>query len=626
VSNVYGGFRSGEDAVREYDRKVSDGEKAKAAWKREFGVEEMIALYEGFQRPEGWDEEDWFSLNMMFSDVQVILPSLSGGTPLVNVGVERTFLVGEEGLRRVREEASLREASLNATFREQMLGRKLRLMIVDALHSFGVAKVTYQPRMVKNDRAGRARRSPFGEVLLKEDGSVDVEEEEVKVGEDFIIDRIDPDHIIVDKDCGHFLEDGEWVAQKYVETLGRVKENKLFKNVKGLKGSFLREDEREKVGERRGESVGGMAFKPVFDAEDSTSTPSSKELEDEALVVYYEVYDLTKDLFIVFARGHKKPLRGPMPIPQGINGHPFAFLRFYLRAKPSFYPIPFLFNLIGPQKEYNLTRNDIALHRKRFRRKYMAYNMKPEEISKFENPEDGTVVVAEDKDSKIVPIVDAGLDNAVYYDSRQLRVDFSLHSGTAGVGQLGSGAGVSATEVAEVSARLRMREVDKETIIKGFVEDIGRKVVETQEANLSMESAVEMIGPDGGRRWSVVRPFSLPQGKVEWRLSVKSGTLGVVDKRSQSSAFLMVVDIIGKYPHIALSPSLLEELLSRMEIYDDRIKNELTLMAWSNIQMTLGMRQAKEQGTVGEGRRSTGGTPGQGLASIMGRTGGGRRG
>ena len=131
------------------------------------------------------------------------------------------------------------------------------------------------------------------------------------------MDFVDSECILVDKDCGNDpMKTGRWIAHKIFRPCNEVKEDSLYSNTKDLEPSFLEEYEKEYLQRQE--------YRTPY----PTWNRVGRELEENQIVVLYEVYDLLRKEMFTIARGGKKPLRGPSPIASGIDGHPFVFLKY----------------------------------------------------------------------------------------------------------------------------------------------------------------------------------------------------------------------------------------------------------------------------------------------------------
>jgi len=268
-----------------------------------------------------------------------------------------------------------------------------------------------------------------------------------------------------------------WVAQRCWDYLKNVRNNPKFKNTgkDSLEADALASDFKYDDADK------SDGFLPKLGGK-SKARKIEKAHDDEKVVTYWEIYDISRKKVWIIAKKGKKPLM-EIDTPPGIEDHPYAFLRFNnnpgKEGEECWYPVPEVFNQLGPQKEYNLACNDVAIHRKRYKRKYGYYegDLDDEEIDKFEDPVDGGVIRFSNPtwQQTFAPIKDAPLDQAVIFDRLNLRRDFDDIAGTSPQ-QVGNATSDTATEAEILERRLQIRESDKQFLIRLFLTDSARNL------------------------------------------------------------------------------------------------------------------------------------------------------
>jgi hypothetical protein len=291
----------------------------------------------------------------------------------------------------------------------------------------------------------------------------------------------------------------------------------------------------------------------------------------------------------------------------------------------SWYPYPPLSPKLDPQREISETRSKILTHRKRFNRKYEfwspAFDNPDEAMSKLSIGEDGTVIPKIQQNQAVMPIQDAPLDMQVMTELTFLDRDFQEYG--AGANQRGSGTGIdSATEAGIIEKKYMVRESDRQTVVANFLGQIGRKLDQLVQANLTQEMAIKVRGTEGDV-WEKVRPqdYSEIEGEFSHGVIVGSHTPQLPEiERAQALNFL---SIVAQAPHIAMSPALMRYLGKLFKIHENEIN--LMIQELQQVFQQMQQQQAAQKGIgsmpgAPEGSRVQSAMPGMamGMANIRG--------
>jgi len=404
--------------------------------------------------------------------------------------------------------------------------------------------------------------------------------------EEFFIDQVDPDCFFVDRHCMNDPDKtGRFVAEKIFRSVEDVQNDPLYPTARtrDLEPSPLVETERLRF-------EYGEGYRAQWQWDSSVNLPENE------IVVLYEIYDLKHDEVLTLARGAEDILRGPEPIPEGVDGHPYVVYKTNER-RSKFYPVPTIFNWMGPQFEYNLTRNQTAIHRKRFNRKYgyLKDRIDPAELDKLKDGEDGIYVMF-NAEGAVEPIKDAPLDPAVYFDTKVLKEEFMEISHVGKLQRSQTGA-ESATEAEIVERRSREGEIDEHEAMMEFLSEIARKLHACMEANLTQEAAIEKIGPEG-RKWISFGPEHFEKIAAEVIFEVKAEEATRMTLQVERAQLLQFIDIIGKNPILALDDVMLRALMNKFPALAD---NELLIERVQKLAQIAVMMQIQEAKTKREG-------------------------
>ncbi len=595
----------GKTKAQDWLEKIKRAGTVKEEWRKQFRVPLGYEYWEGRQRPPNVPENEWVTINLIYSNLLSLLPSLYNMDPYFYVKLKRSFIPHPMTIAMYEQKAKIRQSMINYLKDELKLKPKVRLCVCDALFQFGVMKIHHSTEMVENPDAGNPIFSENGEPMMDKKGLALIEPEELPASEAYKITRIHPDDFIVDEDAGPLDEDVHWKAQRIKGKLEDVKNDKRFtskarSNVKATEIS----DEIQKQREQKKKGA-------VYESQEKS--------QDADVCVIWEVYNIEKEEFFAISEGYEGFMIDPGPVPEGTEKDPFVDLRLTLRDD-SWYPIPPVSQWIEPQREYCEARSKLATHRKRFNRKYEVYEpglSDPLELPKLENGDDGTIIRKNQPAPVVTPIQDAPLDQTNIQELAMLRDELTLLS--VGPNQRGSGRGVdSATEADIIEQRLRVQEGDWIGLVAEFVKIIARKQDQQVQAHLTRDQAIRVSGPQG-ESWELVRAVDYEQIEGEYEYDINMGSM--IPKlpeieRAQWTAFLT---LISSAPQLALSKRLLKNAAEMYYIDDELLIEELYQIAQQMMSGMLPMsgKQGSAPGSPGLPGTSTAGSA-AGIANMRG--------
>jgi len=427
-------------------------------------------------------------INLIFSHVKTQIPSLYMRNPKWYCRPKGR----KEELPQLKIHAHLAETFLNYYANENLgisLKKQMRLAILDAFFAFGTIKVGYiadfeaNPNYGKYNTLGQDEKgNPIYEVD-KESGELMKDDvEEIVTNEAFYARRRSPRVMLFDPECENYFEDGRYIAEEIVKSVEDVKNSKLYDNTKNLEPSF--------------------SVKPGYNLDEKDKEDMPQITEDLERITLYEIYDIEHDKLIVLAEDHDEFLRDEN-IPDGIEGSPYEFLRFN-EVPDELYPMADIKNLKPIQEEHNLGRAMIMTHAKRFARKYgykqgtFPAGKESEEMEKLKDPEDGGFF--EYAEQMPEPMIDAPLDSAVYQNFQQTKEDFWKAAGSTEHERGTVERRKTAFEAGKISKEAGIRKEDKKSLTEDFAAGIGAKLLQSFQANLTIEQAVEIAG-EIGKGW-----------------------------------------------------------------------------------------------------------------------------
>lgn len=574
--------------------KIKRAQKVKDAWKEQFRCATAYEYFEGRQRPSWVPDDEWITVNLIYSSLQAQLPALYQTDPYFYVKLAKSYTPDPNLVAAWQVRGEIRQAMLNYLKGELSLKKKARLSILDAHFAYGVFKVHLYGDVEEPENAGKEIEGEDGP-LTGEDGEALRYPAQVPARKRYCLSRIHPDDHLVDEDAGPLDEDVRWHAHRIRRPLEEVKEDKRYNEDVRQRVQATELSDKDRQREQR--KKGGMLER-------------GKGSEKADTVVTWEIYDCRENQWCVVAEGTEDGfLIDPAPVPPGTEGHPFVDLRFTLRDD-SWYPIPPVSQWIDPQREYGELRSKLLVHRKRFNRKYWAdknqFSDHARAGEELTEGEDGTVIWVDQVAMGIPPINpinDAPLDQQVHTELAYLRNDFSDLA--ASPNQRGSAQGVdSATEAGILENRTRIKEGDRLSLVADFVCDIARKLDQLVQVHIDRDQAVRVIGPEG-ELWRVVRQEDYEEIDGEYEYSIDVGANTPQLPEIERAQFLSFLGLLKGFPQLLLAPDLLKEVAGMFHVVNQPMLAQLRQLG---MQMMSGAMPMPGQ---------TGSAPGQPDASTM---------
>ena len=457
---------SNNEILSRYRQKISSSKK----WRKEESYDEtwkrLIDLYRG-RHYEYFTDEDRILVNMAFSTINVIAPSIAVNYPKITVAA-----VHPENA----PNAIIAETVVNYWWRHRDIKDQFRRSVKDMLIvGHGWMKVGY--KYVEEERIGDDEDVNDPNVLEN------YTQTNFNILEDApFVERVSPFDIFIDPD-GTNMQDIKWIAHRVRRPIRDVRTDRRY-------NKSARED------------VGAVSFSRY-----STDEPTHRKVNDkqEGYADIFEFYDLRNNTVSVFAESADAFLIKPQKMPYAF-GHPFVMLRGY-DVPDQFYPIGELEAIEPLQREVNSTRSQMMNHRKRYARKYLFR----------ENAIDanGRAAMESDEDNVMVPVIgDMPLGDVVapfpalinppefYNQSSMIEQDINSISGVSefmrgGVSEIRR----TATEVGLLQDAANARTADKLATIESAIAGIGRRLFGLSQQFLTGVQVARITGRDGEPLW-----------------------------------------------------------------------------------------------------------------------------
>jgi hypothetical protein len=545
--------------------RINSAKKLKGEWTDRFKVPMLRAYFAGEQNP-GYPAEEWITVNKIYSHLMAQLPMLYSMDPYFYVKLKKSYSVDPNEIAQWEAKGKKRAAMLNYYKSELKLKEHARLGIQDAHFAFGVIKTRRASDSEEHPHAGEPIKGENDKPLIDEaTGEVMVYPDEKPVNERYEVDRIHPDDILFLEGSGPLEKSWTGIAQYLCMTKEEALDDNRFnkKLIRQMKGRSKDSGAKD--------TGAGLVY--------SVMSMVRGKKDDEVYLDFYEIYDLKKREWLIIADGAEDLVMKAKPCPPGVDKHPYSFLRFTLLDN-SPYPIPPVFPMLDPQKEYNLARSRLMTHRKRFNRKYEIDVNKLEnadvELDKLESGEDGTMirVIAP---GAVTPIQDAPLDQQSYTEIGLLNNDMTELSGTPDNAR-SIASSDSATEASLLDKRLEVREGDRMSMVVDWITEAAKKLDQLFQAHIDRDEAVKVLGIQG-ETWEMIKQSDYQEINGEYEYSVNTGAsqprLPDIE-RSQWITFLK--EVVIPFPHILTAPNFMKRMAEMFHIEDEAALEEMRQM------------------------------------------------
>ena len=561
--------KSSVDAQRYWEDRISRAKGVRKKWKDLFQVDLLRDFFDGKQNL-GRPKEEWITINKIYSHLKAQLPGLYSADPYFYVKLKKSYSPNPMDVALFEQRGKIRQAYLNYLKEEIGLKEKVRLAIQDAHFAYGVVKTYYRADVKDNP--------DFGENMVGEDGlplSDDLgrpipEPEKIPINERYCVSRIHPDDFLWDEDAGPLPENWGWLAQCERMIRADAEADPRFtkaalRKLKPSGDASSDEERKNREDRKKGGDIAGRS---------ETMAAQGEAKEEEEIVYVWNIFDLKKGKMTVICEGGETPLVEADDLPPGVEKHEFSILRFTLRDD-SPYPIPPLSPMIDPQKEYNQLRTQIMVHRKRFNRKYKATGQwDPEELSKLESGDDGTVVKAETPGSDVIPIPDAPIDQMRYAELNILNSDMIELGGGATAEARGIAGAESATQAGILDKRLDLKEGDAMSMVVDFVKDIARKLDQLVQVHITEDEAIRIAGP-AGEAWEIVKASDYREINGEFEYSVNVGATIPRLPQMERSQWMAFLQLVMGMPALLTAPHFMKRMGEMFHIEDEAMIEEL---------------------------------------------------
>ncbi len=625
------------ERLAKWKTRASRAEAVRKDWETLYDVERCENYFLGKQWERGLRQSD-LVLNHFLATVKVITPNLLFSQPKYYIRPRpgRTAPAGE--LR-----AAMAEGVLDFIGgQDQNLKRSAKLAVLQAFFRVGALKCVYDPRMEPNPRAGEpmyetdedgvSQRDDSGNPRFKNDpltGDPIVEPKEVLTDEMYRYSYVDARHLLL-PDEGADRQRWTWIGEQVLVPLADAKSDTRFPV--GLRDQFT--SNASGTEDRRG------AFAHL------------KSVQEDEQFRYTEVYDVIGKRVIIWADGQTfEDFLLDDPLPPGIEDTPYSLLCLgdpILGPTPCPWPIPFTRAWLDPQRDYNISSQQISEGGKRSARK-MGYDESTfadsDEAVKFmQDPGDMTGVKLNDVMRPPVILTTPDINASIYKNAEKLLMDWRIITGQTGA-RSGAPEGGTATESTFIERAANLRDAELQDLVTDWLAEGGQKMLQLVQGTLTLGLWVKMRGFSdkeflkfAERYWQVpqerlmVLLQTIPQlkgilmarfGDEKWQsitredltfeadVTIAPGSMRPRNLDLERRNWLEFLKILGQFPQLALSRELLRETASKFEGINDRMLDELMALAEKMVQIQSKVAGRDQGGATNGGGAgsSTAGNP-----------------
>lgn len=525
--------------------------ESSARWREDGGYDDlwkrMIDLYRGKHWPDTTSNEDLIAVNIAFSTINVIAPSVSVNHPKIVI----TPTKPED-----EDRAIFVEAVVNHLWKHHDFRTPFRNAVKDFLiFGHGWVKVGWKFTEQERTMSEVERDSLLDEQLLEADqfaeenpdfaDSLPTDEEiraslphskSVIVEDQPFVERISPFDVFVDPEATS-LNDAKWVAQRVIRTLDEAQSDKRYK---------------PSVRSR-------LTADASISVERQNPTRDDRFVSDAERVIVWEYYDIKDNTMAVLADSGDEFLVDPAPMPYAY-GQPFVMIRNY-DVPDYFYPMGDLEAIESLQEELDKTRSQLVNARKRYGRKYLYHERSfgPEGREALESEEDGRFVPVVDENKPlseiIIPLPQIPLSPEVYNTSSIIENDINTVSGVSEYarGQMPE-IRRTATEAAIVADAGNARASDKLAIIELSIGVIARRVIQVMQQFMTGEQMAHVAANSGD---NLFVPYGRDDIIGEYTFSVEAGSTQPINDTIRKQQAVSLLNAMAPLIGTVIDPAMI---------------------------------------------------------------------
>ena len=431
--------------------------------------------------------------------------------------------------------------------------------------------------------------------------SIEAEVERLKKNikqEKFYVKHIPAKQVLVAISDKPILHSNDWVGYWEDVPLEDVRRAKAYENTANLKVS-AGDPRDEKSEQEYNEATGGVDR-----------------------VRLYKIWDLRSSERWVFAEGHEKEL-----LREPYERCPLKFLRFDVDPY-HFYPRPLILSKLGPQDEYNQSREFIRKERiaRVSRYTYDEDGIEAKEIQKFESGEMGIIIPRKSGMSGdvISPVAQPAMSDGAIQSLTLSDKEF------ADVGGVGNDARIATTKTATQAKIAETKDQVQDSfdrlVVAEWLADIAKELLALAVENMNLDRWVAInvvpdsqfttqLAADISQRFSRINANVLGNAAagVSWDVIIDLESLSPVSAEEKFQKWMQGLQLFGNPPMARLfsvSPELLKHTLDLLGMKSARDQQMIIGAMQQVVQMEQMLAAQSQNASPGMSPQAGGPTPG----------------
>ena len=561
----------------DYLKKQKMAIESSRKWRKDDGYDATWQRLKDMYRGRHFDDyknEDQMLVNIAFSTVNVISPSISVNYPKITVNA-----VSPDNAAN----AVIAEAVVNYWWKKRDIRTQFRRAVKDML-TFGHGWVKVGYRFVEEE-AMSMEDEEFSDAAIeggKETSNLVIREDAP------FAERVSPHDVFVDPDATS-MSDIKWIAQRIRRPISEIKNDKRY-----IKAA------RDKV--------------QVMAVSKYSDDPSRKKVHDKNVgyAEIWEFYDILSGTMSIFCETADQFLVKPIKMPYSF-GQPFVMIRNY-DVPDMFYPIGDLESIEPLQRELNETRSQMMNHRKKFSRKYLYKESAFDQLgrSALESDEDNVMVpvVSDEALGGVVTAFPAVINPPEFYNQSNMIIgDIDRISGVSEF-QRGAVSEIrrTATESSLLQDAANARTSDKLAVVEQSIAEVGRRMMQLAQQFMTGEQVARVTGKDGEPMWVT---FDRDYLAGDFDFEVAAGSTQPHNESFKRQMALQMVDAMAPFAGAGIVN--MQKLAAYVLQFGFGVKNPDEFIQQAPPPVPAGPEGAMPAGMPPEGAPAPSGSPTSGL-------------
>lgn len=601
-----------EDKVAIWRRRIEVAAEVRDDEKNRVWDKNLMAFRGDLRPPKSvWSEEDpWISVELVHSSIRAAIPTLLYNNPKWSIEPKKPEFqmapmqdpaTGQEVQQMVDvswEKARSKELWLEHVWKETEGNLQVRLAISAGFLALGAVRVGYAPDFADDELRGeidydddgnpiigrdglpRLRKGEYlydekGEIVMDEDTGMPVPHPGKLQREKFFVEWVNWENLLFDPEGGNNFKNHRYVVEEWCRPLDHVKNDPRFP-------AHIRKKVKASPKERN--ETGALAA--TYDA---TRGDIEAVRYDEERVRGWDIYCFESNRYYVLCEEVEGAETNDVflldqKMPEGYEHGPFVFLKFN-EDPGKWYPRTDAEAMAKIELEYNLTRSQMAMHRNQSRTRY--FEVKGAgfdddaggeiEKAKFAHGPSGTLVKVRSADG-VVPARKDAMDGSYFVTIPNIKEDFREVAGQPGE-NVGVADADTATQASLMAASADVRNSDRrDNLVQNFLRGIAAKLLQVAQANTTQVEWVKVRRQEGEPA-----PFDFVQINPEeldgeFEVNITVGSTQPKNTTNRIAMYERIVTMISQNPHIAASPELVKRLFEAIDLTDEKLIREVTMI------------------------------------------------